>query len=64
MKDELQESPICPRCRRAMDMVAEIAPIGASAGMRAYQCPLCGADQYTDTVSPRLSKRILDGDHL
>jgi len=40
----------CARCRRALDLVADIPPVGKTPGLRIYFCPNCESGDYTETV--------------
>jgi hypothetical protein len=37
----------CKRCRRAMEMVVEIAPFGGSPGLATFLCLECGSVENT-----------------
>jgi hypothetical protein len=44
---KLANQAVCKRCGKGMEMVANIAPIGAEPGLVAFLCADCGATEST-----------------
>ena len=60
MKVGKANQAVCERCGRAMQAVANIAPIGRSPGLVAFVCSACGA---TDSTLVYPANRIRQVDH-
>jgi hypothetical protein len=63
----LANQAVCKQCRQGMEMVANIAPIGAEPGLVAFLCTDCGATEsaliYPVNGTRQVDHEQHDGQH-
>jgi predicted RNA-binding Zn-ribbon protein involved in translation (DUF1610 family) len=54
----LENQAVCKRCGQSMELVADIAPIGAEPGLVAFLCTDCGATESTLVYRPAETREL------